>query len=92
MAEDTLVQKLQELLVETGKEHYQAFIETDGQDIEWPLWYAGYLKERIAGLVEKKITKSELVYLIVSAEKEREKIKPKSEWEKFYAEFIADKI
>jgi hypothetical protein len=92
MAEDTLVQKLQELLIETGKEHQQAFMETDGEDAEWPLWYAGYLKERIAGLVEKKITKSELVYLIVSAEKDRDKAKPKTEWEKFYAEYIAERI
>ena len=92
MAEDTLVQKLQELLVETGKEHHQAFIETDGQDAEWPLWYAGYLNDKISGLIEKKISKSELVYLIVSAEKERDKSKSKTEWEKFYAEFIAEKI
>jgi hypothetical protein len=92
MAEDTLIQKLKELLLETAKEHHQAFIETDGEDTEWPLWYAGYLKEKIAGLVEKKISKSELIYLIVSAEKEKEKSKSKTGWEEFYADFIAERL
>ena len=36
--------QLKGLLREVGEAHHQAYIETDGADPEWPLWYADYLR------------------------------------------------
>jgi hypothetical protein len=47
MIEPNLNQQLQELFREVGKAHHQAFIETDGADPEWPLWYANFLQGRL---------------------------------------------
>ena len=33
-------EQIAELLALTGKTHHAAFIEVDGDDPEWPLWYA----------------------------------------------------
>ena len=32
-------------LKEVAKAHHQAFVETDGEDPDWPIWYAGELLE-----------------------------------------------
>ena len=48
MVDKKLAQQLEELLRETGEAHHQAYIETDGADPEWPLWYADYLRESSA--------------------------------------------
>ena len=44
MSELDLAGRLEDLFRETGEAHHQAYIETDGADPEWPLWYAGYLQ------------------------------------------------
>ena len=36
-----------ELLREASRVHHQAYIAVDGDDADWPLWYAGYLLERL---------------------------------------------
>lgn len=44
---DEQVQALADLLVETGHAHHQAFIETNGADLNWALWYADYLADKL---------------------------------------------
>jgi hypothetical protein len=65
MMEKDLAGQLEWLFHEVGEAHHQAYIETDGADPEWPLWYADYLQERLGGLLEASFTKSELVYMLV---------------------------
>lgn len=62
MAGNDLAKKLERLFRDTGQAHHQAFIETDGADPEWPLWYADYLKGRLDDVLPNTFTKSELVY------------------------------
>lgn len=92
MQENNISQKIQELLIETKKEHDQAFTETNGQDTEWPMWYAGYLKEKLTALLNIEITKSELIYLLISAEEKRKKSKAKKEWQKYFSDFLIKKL
>lgn len=40
-------QELADLLMATGKGHHHAFMETDGFDPEWPLWYSKQLKDSL---------------------------------------------
>ncbi len=90
MSDSNLVQELAALFKETGHAHHQAFIETDGADPEWPIWYAGYLQDKLIAIFNKDITQSTLVYLLVRAEKEHTSQAPESDWMPFYAKlFIA---
>ena len=46
--ERELTRQLEELFREASEAHHQAYIETDGADPEWPLWYADYLRDKLA--------------------------------------------
>ena len=77
---------LAELLIDTGRAHHQAFIETDGADDEWPLWYAQYLQPRLAADHGIELTVSALVHLLVQADRDHDG----GPWSEFYARRIED--
>ena len=37
------IKELADFLTKTGEKHHQAFIETNGEDAEWPKWYSEYM-------------------------------------------------
>ena len=80
--------QLTALFQETVSAHHQAFIETDGDDPEWPLWYATYLQPRLSRLLAISCTKSQLVYLLLSAEHHHQREASSEHWTVYYAEFI----
>jgi len=82
MMETDLVGQLKGLFHEVGEAHHQAYIETDGADPEWPLWYADYLRERLAGLLDAS---SELVHLLVLVANEQPLMAPGANWARYYA-------
>jgi hypothetical protein len=82
------MQELTQLLEETGKAHHQAFLETDGYDPEWPIWYADYLIARLPSYIEAHITKSELIYLMVHLNKSQSEEAPEESWASFYARYM----
>jgi hypothetical protein len=88
MTEPDLAQRLEELFRETGEAHHQAYIETDGADREWPLWYAEYLRERLAPLLDANFTNSELVYLLILVANEQPLNAPGANWARYYASFF----
>ncbi len=56
------------LFMEAGEHHHVAFIESDGVDPEWPLFYAAYVQTKLWDQLGVLITRSELVYLLVGAD------------------------
>jgi hypothetical protein len=88
MTETDLAQQLEELFREAGAAHHQAYIETDGADPEWPLWYADYLREKLGALLDANFTKSELVYLLVLVANEQPLSAPGANWARYYAKFF----
>ncbi|HYN86953.1 MAG TPA: hypothetical protein VER55_00415 [Ardenticatenaceae bacterium] len=82
------IEQIAELLREAGKAHHQAFIETDGADDEWPLWYADYLHGRLNALLEAPLTKSDLVYFLVFAAKQQQRRGSGGDWPTDYAELL----
>jgi hypothetical protein len=88
MSEQDLARRLEELFRETGEAHHQAYIEADGADPEWPLWYAEYLHVRLASLLEASFTKSELVYLLIWVANEQPLDAPGADWARYYADFF----
>ena len=79
--ETDLSGQLEVLFHEVGEAHHQAYIETDGADPEWPLWYADYLREGLGDLLDASFTKSELV-LVANEQPLRA---PGANWARYYA-------
>ncbi len=88
---DDIAENLASLFDDTGHAHHQAFLSTDGVDPDWPLWYADFLKDRLADQLGASFTKSELVYLLVTADRELASVAPGAHWPTFYANFFMDR-
>lgn len=73
------------LFQEAGHAHHQAYIETDGDDPEWPLWYAEYLQDKLGRLLNHSFTRSELTYQLVRLDKAYTNQARKLSWPDFYA-------
>ena len=70
MSDESKVRRLAEIFRETGEAHHRAFLETDGEDPEWALWYAEHLHERLAPFLAAPITRSRLVFCLIGADDE----------------------
>ncbi|HSK99787.1 MAG TPA: hypothetical protein VK869_05580 [Rubrobacteraceae bacterium] len=88
MAETDLARQLEGLFREAGEAHHRAYIATDGADPEWPLWYADYLRERLAPLLDASFTRSELVYLLIRVSSKQPLDAPGANWARYYAKFF----
>ncbi len=91
MTDSARQQQLEELFREAGEAHHQAYIETDGADEEWPIWYAGFLRERLSKLLNARFTQSELVYLLISLDAEVRRLAPGANWQAYYARVLLER-
>ena len=94
MSEDKRQRKetIAALLHETAEAHHIAFKETDGVDLDWSLWYADYLLQKgFDRLLDAKLLKSDLVYLLVLVDKLQVSEAPGSRWENYYADFFVNR-
>jgi hypothetical protein len=89
---DDLVKKLAALLHQTAEDHHVAYKATDGVDPDWSVWYAGRLLEKgFDTMLGAKILKSDLIYLLVSVDKELQTYAPGARWEEYYANFFIER-
>src|SRR6266852_4490709 len=94
MSEETrqLKEKFAALLYQTAEDHHVAYKETDGVDPDWSIWYAGHLLEKgLEALLDAKLLKSDLIYLLVLADKQQMSEAPGSHWENYYADFFVSR-
>lgn len=84
--------ELKSLLIEAGKAHHHAFLDTDGDDPEWPLWYAEFIHEKTMDILDLEITKSELTYLLVAADLEHREESTDTPWADFYTSFFSESL
>ena len=82
------IEDLKALFAETGSAHHQAFIDVDGEDAEWPLWYAEYCQQKISDILNTTLTKSELVYALVHLDRTMRNEAPNADWRTYYAEYF----
>jgi hypothetical protein len=88
-AQSNLRDKLASLLHQTAEDHHVAYKETDGVDPDWSIWYAGHLLEQgFDKMLEATILKSDLIYLLVMADKQQMAEAPGAKWERYYADFF----
>ena len=69
-----------ELFAAVGPAHHQAFIETDGEDPEWPLFYAQYLQQPLSDALGLSLTQSEIVQQLLNCEALRTAKAPDAQW------------
>ncbi len=80
------------LLGETAEAHHVAYRATDGADPDWSIWYAGYLLEKgLDRLLNAKLLKSDLIYLLVLVDKQQMSEAPGAQWEQYYADFFVSR-
>ncbi len=84
-------QQLEALFNEVITAHHQAFVEVDGADADWPIWYAEFLRDRLAELLGARFTKSELVYLLVGLDREVQRVAPGANWQAYYARVLLER-
>lgn len=82
--------KLVELLRTAGRAHHAAFAATDGDDPDWPIWYADYLQKPIAERLGMRFNKTQLIQCLVSADVEHQARSPQSDWPEYYANQILE--
>ncbi len=90
-ADAKLQQQLASLFNKTGREHHQAFIQTDGYDQDWPRWYAGYLVDKLGPVLKASFSQSEIADLLVQAADEMKMRAPDSDWATYYARFFMER-
>jgi hypothetical protein len=89
---DDLAAQLATLFHQTSEDHHVAYKATDGVDPDWSIWYAGRLLEQgFDKLLNASILKSDLIYLLVTVDKELQAYAPGARWEDYYADFFIDR-
>jgi len=84
----TQARELALLFRETGHAHHRAFLATNGDDPDWPRWYAEYLAPRLEPLLGIRVPVDQLARLLMLAEDVRQSRTPMPEWPEFYAEYF----
>lgn len=92
MTLESIKQKIVESLTEIGRAHHEAFQATDGEDPEWPIWYAERLQQPLSDALQTDFTRSKLVYCLMAAEFEREVRAKDAEWAPYYADHFLERF
>lgn len=79
-----------ELLGQVGPAHHRAFSATDGEDADWPSWYAAWLIERFPQ--PAPVGETELAALLATAAEEHRTSGSEEGWPGFYARFITERL
>ena len=88
MADPQRLDQLATLLAETGREHHEAFFASNGEDPEWPLWYALHLEGKIESLLGVHLTRSKLVQCLIDAADAHAADGGNQPWPHFYAGYM----
>jgi hypothetical protein len=80
------------LLHEAGETHHLVYRIVDGDDPDWASWYADWLLNlsELPQRLTRRPVRSELVWLLVSLDKEYVSTNPAERWPAWYAERIAE--
>jgi len=85
MRDEATVERLAELFRQTGEAHHAAFLHAEGEDPEWPLWYAEHLQGRLAPFLAAPLTRSRLVFCLIGADDEHRATESDIAWPEYYA-------
>ena len=80
-----------ELLRQVGPAHHRAFLATDGEDPDWPSWYAAWLLERLPEQAWK-VDETRLAGLLATAAEKHKSSGSAEDWPGFYARFVTEHL
>jgi len=80
-----------DLLSQVGPAHHRAFLATDGEDADWPTWYAAWLLER-SPAPAPEVDEGRLAALLAEAAETHKTSGSTEEWPGFYARFITERL
>lgn len=80
-----------ELLSQVGPAHHRAFSATDGEDSEWPTWYAAWLLDRLPEPAPE-VDEAQLAALLATAAETHKNSGSTEDWPGFYARFITERL
>jgi hypothetical protein len=85
-------QQISRLLHEAGETHHRVYRIVDGADPDWASWYADWLTSlsELPVLLGARPVRSEMVYLLVSLDKQYTAADPGEPWEDYYARGVAE--
>jgi hypothetical protein len=80
------------LLHEAGETHHIVYRIVDGDDPDWASWYADWLVNlsELPQILGNQPVRSELVWQLVSLDKEYTEATPEAPWPEWYAERIVE--
>jgi hypothetical protein len=80
------------LLNEASETHHRVYRIVDGDDPDWASWYADWLLNlsELPEILGTKPVRSELVWLLVSLDKQYAEANPGSPWPPWYADRILE--
>ena len=78
------------LLHEAGETHHIVYRIVDGDDPDWASWYADWLLNlsELPEILGAKPVRSELVWLLVSLDRQYTEASPEIPWPHWYAERV----
>jgi hypothetical protein len=80
------------ILHRTAEDHHDAYKATAGADPDWSIWYADQLlKLGLDTLLQATLRKSDLIYLLVLADRQQQLEAPGASWERWYADFFVQR-
>lgn len=79
------VTALAELFSQTGHAHHQAYLATNGEDADWPIWYADYLIDKLPACLGIRLSKSNIIFMLMSLDYEQRSHAPGTNWARYYA-------
>ena len=85
-------EQISQLLREASETHHRVFRIVDGTDDDWASWYAWWLinLSELPALLQATPVRSELIYLLVTLDKQYTAGQPGEPWESYYADRILD--
>jgi hypothetical protein len=86
------VEQLAQILTSTGDGHHEAFIETDGFDPDWAIWYANHAVDQVNSLLAAELSRAELVYELIGLSQEQPVEAPDASWPEYYAASLVDRL
>jgi hypothetical protein len=86
--------RIASLLHEAGETHHLVYRIVDGDDPDWASWYAHWLLtlSELPQILGTTPVRSELVWLLVSLDKEYMEANPDLPWPAWYAERIVERF
>jgi hypothetical protein len=91
---DDPAERVAALLHEAGETHHRVYRIVDGDDADWASWYADWLinLSELPDILGGAPVRSELVWLLVSLDKDYTAASPGVPWQRWYAQRIVERL